>query len=164
MFQNLKPGNSVYVITTDNVTYNVCQIEYIRPSFSYSFGNGPLVDISVIINGNRKEFSGVQANSDVSVSNGYVLAETKDQAIQQLGLILQQKNDVLDNIDKITKDRDDCKEILRKLNPQFAKDGAVNDAIEALTSRVDTMQGEFGDMRDSVKRILDLLTEKKQTT
>lgn len=160
MFSNLKPGSPVHVITTDGITYSVCQTEYVRPSFSYGFGNGPLLDISVIIDGNRKEFSGVQANSDVSVSNGYVITDSKEAAIRQLNVMLQQKNDILDNMDRITKDRDDCNEILKKLNPQYAKEGQVNDTLNSLSSRVDTMQGEFADMKDSVNRILDLLTEK----
>jgi len=60
MFANLNQGSCVYVFKTiGDVKYTACQIETIKPSFAYNFGTGAMVDITVTLDGDKKEFSGV---------------------------------------------------------------------------------------------------------
>lgn len=158
MFANIKQGSPIYVLQTgDDIRYHVCQVEQYRPSFSYNFNSGALVDISVTIDNVRREFSGVQANSSVSVGPDYVIADSKEAIAQQMQQIYNEKQDIINHIDTYQKQSEQLKELLQKLNPQFAKE----QAIDALSGRVDSIQNEFIDVKQDVKRILDLLTQKQ---
>lgn len=161
MFANLNPGSSLHVLkTVGPVQYNVCQIEQIRPSFSYNFGNGAMVDITITIDGTKKEFSGVSANSEVSISNGYIITSSKDAMIGQLNNFIQSKQDAVDNIEIYKQNIAESKEILKKLNPSFAKEQAIDGALNSLTDRVNKMQDEFGDIKNDVRQVLSILTNK----
>lgn len=163
MFSNLTQGSTVYVLQTgDGLKYNVCTVESLRPSFSYNFNSGALVDIIVTLDGHRKEFSGIQANSNVSTSSNYIITDSKDSMISQIQNMYQTNMDIVDNFDKYKKIAGDCKELLGKLNPQFAKENAMGSALTDLTQRVDSIQSEFGDMKTDMKQILNLLTQKKE--
>lgn len=161
MFSNLSQGSTVYVLQTDDpLKYNVCTIEQLRPSFSYNFNSGALVDIAVTIDGHRKEFSGIQANSSVSTSNNYIITDSKEAMVSQIQNMYQTNSEIVDGIDNYKRLVAQCKELLGKLNPQFAKDSAMDTALTDLSSRVDSMQNEFGDMKADMKQILRLLTNK----
>ena len=52
MFSNLTNGSTVYILQTSNgLKYDVCTVEALKPSFSYNFNNGAIVDIAVTIDG-----------------------------------------------------------------------------------------------------------------
>lgn len=161
MFSNLTNGSTVYILQTNNeLKYDVCTVEALKPSFSYNFNNGAIVDIVVTIDGQRKEFSGIQANSNVSTSNSYIITDSKEAMISQLQNRYQHDIDIMNKHEYYAKDADQCKELLGKLNPQFAKEQAMDNALTRLSQRVDEMQGEFGDIKTDMKRILQLLTDK----
>lgn len=161
MFSNLTQGSSVYILSTkDKMKYHVCQVEMLRPSFSYTFNNGAVVDIAVTIDGQRKEFAGIAANSSVSTSQDYIITDSKEAMISQIENLLQTNKDIVDNIDRHKSIISECEEILKNLNPQFAKEHAFDSALNELSSRVDSMQNEFVDIRSDVKRMLNLLTNK----
>ena len=139
MFSNLTNGSTIYVLqTNDGLKYDVCTVEALKPSFSYNFNGGAIVDIAVTIDGQRREFSGIQANSSVSMSNNYIITDSKD----ELG-----KTDFYKN------DAEQCRQLIGKLNPKFAKEQAMDTAI-------DSMKDEIGDLKNEMKKILKLLTDK----
>jgi len=73
------------------------------------------------------------------VSNGYILTATKDAMVNQITNFIQQKQDAVDNVEIYKRNITDSKEILKKLNPAFAKEAALDGALGALTTRVDQM-------------------------
>lgn len=81
-------------------------------------------------------------------------------------MISQIQNRYQNDIDQLGKtdfyktDSEQCKELLGKLNPQFAKEQAMDTALADLSSRVDSMQGEYAEMKTDMKKILKLLTDK----
>ena len=96
-------------------------------------------------------------NSSVSVGPDYVIADSKEAIAQQMQQIYNEKQDIINHIDTYQKQSEQLKELLQKLNPQFAKE----QAIDTLSGRVDSIQNEFIDVKQDVKRILDLLTQKQ---
>lgn len=161
MFSNLTNGSTVYVLQTNNgLKYDVCTVEALKPSFSYNFNNGAIVDIAVTIDGQRKEFSGIQANSSVSTSNNYIITDSREAMVNQIQNRYQSDIDVIEKYDYYKTDAEQCKDLLGKLNPQFAKEQAMDTALTGLSQRVDEIQGEFGDLKMDMKRILKLLTDK----
>lgn len=135
-------------------------MEAVKPTFSYNFNGATVMDIAVTIDGQRREFSGVQGNSSVSTSNGYIITDSKDMMVSQIKNRYQNDLDAIERHEFYKKDSEQCKELLSKLNPQFAKEQAFDTAITDVSSRVDSMQGEISGLKDNVAKILQLLTDK----
>ncbi len=157
MFANIKQGSPLYVLQLGNeIKYHVCTVDQYRPSFSYNFNGGALVDITVMLDNVKKEFAGIQANSSVSIGPDYIITDSKEAMASQVQDLYNTKNDIVQNVDMYKSQAEQLKDLLQKINPQFAKE----QAIDTLTSRVDNMQNEFIDVKQDVKRILNLLTTK----
>lgn len=157
MFANIKQGSPLYVLQLGNeIKYHVCTVDQYRPSFSYNFNGGALVDITVMLDNVKKEFAGIQANSSVSIGPDYIITDSKEAMASQVQDLYNTKNDIVQNVDMYKSQVEQLKDLLQKINPQFAKE----QAIDTLTSRVDNMQNEFADVKQDVKRILNLLTTK----
>jgi hypothetical protein len=62
-----------------------------------------------------------------------------------------------DNIEKHKRNITQCEDILKKLNPSFAKEAAVDSAIGELNKRIDGMQTEFSGIKDDLKEVLGFL-------
>ena len=82
--------------------------------------------------------------------------------VNQIQNRYQHDVDVIDKHEYYVNDAEQCKELLGKLNPQFAKEQAMDVALNGLSQRVDEMQGEFGDLKVDMKKILKLLTDKNE--
>lgn len=166
MFSALSQGSPLYILSLkDGIKYHTSAIDYIspiRPLFpNYTNGvtnMGSVVDIKATIDGHQKEFTNVTAASTVSTSDSFIITETKDAMIQQVNLVLQENQKHVDNKDIYEKNVFDCKEILKDLNPVYAKEAAMDTAITDLTQRVDNMQNEFGDVKNNIGKILNILT------
>lgn len=118
MFANIKQGSPLYVLQTgDEIRYHVCTVEQYRPSFSYNFNSGALVDIGVTIDNSKREFSGVQANASVSIGPDYVIADSKESMAQQIEQLYNQKSEAVKNRDLYEKQSNQLSELLRKMNP-----------------------------------------------
>ena len=81
--------------------------------------------------------------------------------VTQLQNRLRNDEDIIGKQEFYKDDAKQCKDLLGKLNPQFAKEQQMDSALSSLSSRVDSIQDEFGDMKTDMKKILKLLTDKK---
>lgn len=171
MFSTLSQGSPLYVLNLkDGIKYYTSIVDYvspIRPMYpNYTNGvtnMGSVVDIKATIDGHQKEFTNVSAVNSVSTSDSFIITETKDAMIQQVNLVLQENQKHVDNREVYESNVSDCKKILKDINPVYAKEAAIDSAITDLTSRVDEMQTEFGDVKDNIGKILNILTRVENT-
>jgi predicted nuclease with TOPRIM domain len=169
MFSNLSQGHTLYILDTNNgVKFYPAKIDKISPMHpmyqTYTAGitngmnMGSVVDITVTLDGSQKEFT-VSSLDSVSSANNYILADNKEAMIAKVDGLLQSNRSILDNIEKIKSDTEEYESILKKLNPTFAKESAMDEALTKLTERVDSMQGEFGSIKGDVSKVLEILTK-----
>jgi len=59
--------------------------------------------------------------------------------ISQIENLLQTNREIINNIEKTKKSITSYEDILKKINPVFAKESAMDSAIANLSSRVDSM-------------------------
>lgn len=171
MFLNLSIGSPIHILNlNDGAKYYNVLIENISTSKTIYGSNpmmmGGMVDITVSIEGKKMEFSGVLSNSSVANNNGYIITDTKEAMIHQVELTLQNSRAAIDEnvINKNKRLVSDCENILKEINPVFAKESARDDAINALTERVNTMQSEFGDIKDGMSQVLSILKKENANT
>lgn len=120
-----------------------------------------VVDISVRVQDEKLDFKGVPSNLSIANfgSDGVVISESREAMISEVDAMLQSSKSVVENIDYHKSVIDACDEMLKKLNPDFAKQQEREVLITKLTKQVDDMQTEFGELKGDVSKILGLLTK-----
>lgn len=167
MFSALSQGSLVHILDkTDGIKYKLGEVIGItQPNgiFGGQFGTSNFtqnstVTIKLKIDGNVVEYPEVPSNSSVaSYNNGcLIICETKQAIISEIETTLQSNKNIIDNISKYEKSIEDCTELLKQLNPQFAKDKERDDRIDGLNNKVTSME-------DKLDKILDFIATNKTT-
>lgn len=144
MFSALSQGSPIYLLDrTSTLEYKIGEVVGVsQPKFN-SLGN--TVDLKIKIDDSVQEFNGIPTiNSYVSYNNGKVIiSETKQSIQNEVEGILENRRNIIENIDNYKQEIADCEDILRKLNPQFAKDKERDDRLLNLENRFDGVESKL---------------------
>ena len=150
MFSALRQGAVLYILSKDeNPTLKIGYVESVtqpRPRYAtfnpnVSFGTNmeTVVDIAVKVANDKLEYSGVPANASIHEYNKIVISESREAMISEVDAMLQNSKNVLENVGCHEKIIDQCEEILKQLNPSYAKEQERDVAIEDLTAQVNSI-------------------------
>ena len=156
MFSALNQGSLVYILDkTDGVKFKIGEIVGTTvPQFAID-GSGMVMKLSVKINGNVAEYNNVpSAATIVSYNNGkFIIAETKQSIQSEVESTLHNANYIVEHIDDYKNQIAQCEEVLKQLNPQYAKDKARDEEIANIKS-------EVAGMKTNIDKILAAVTNK----
>ena len=120
-----------------------------NPQVSLGTNMSTVVDIKVRIDDQVKEFC-VPSSLSIHTYGDYTLSENKEAMISEVDSLLQNSRDILDSIDKHKQAIAAYENILKSLNPVYAKEQERDGAISNLSQRVDSIQ----DSLDRLERLL----------
>ena len=156
MFSALNQGSLVYILDkTDGVKFKIGEIVGTTvPQFAVD-GSGMVMKLSVKINGNVAEYNNVpSAATIVSYNNGkFVIAETKQSIQSEVESTLHNANYIIEHIEDYKSQITQCENVLKELNPQYAKDKARDEEIANIKS-------EVAGMKSNIDKILAAVTNK----
>jgi len=161
MFSALNQGSLVYILDkTNNLKLKVGEVvgvsqpKFNNTGFNTQNNNQTFVDIKIKIDGNVNEFNSIPSTySLVSYNNGHIIiSETKQGLQTEVETILQNSKQVLDNIETYKNNIKECEDILKELNPQFAKDKERDDKISSLSN-------EVLDIKSTLDKIVTMLSK-----
>lgn len=153
MFSVLNQGSPIYLLDkTSTPEYKVGEIIGVsQPKMGYGYQSAT-VDLKVKVDDSIQEFNNLPSvNNLVSYNNGkIIISETKQGIQNEVEGILQNRRQILDNIDNYKSDVEACEHILRDINPQFAKDKERDDRLQNLEDR-------FGNVESKLDKIFELV-------
>ena len=156
MFSALNQGSLVYILDkTDGVKFKIGEIVGTTvPQFAVD-GSGMVMKLSVKINGNVAEYNNVpSAATIVSYNNGkFIIAETKQSIQSEVESTLHNANYIIEHIEDYKSQITQCENVLKELNPQYAKDKARDEEIANIKS-------EVAGMNTNIDKILAAVTNK----
>lgn len=156
MFSALNQGSLVYILDkTDGVKFKIGEIVGTTvPQFAID-GSGIVMKLSVKINGNVAEYNNVpSAATIVSYNNGkFIIAETKQSIQSEVESTLHNANYIIEHIEDYKSQITQCENVLKELNPQYAKDKARDEEIANIKS-------EVAGMKTNIDKILAAVTNK----
>lgn len=162
MFSALNQGSIIYILDkTERPKFKVGEIVSIsQPKVDYNstgqFGQyqATTVDIKVNIDGNTYEYNSIPSSySVITYNNGKItLSETKQGLQSEVESILQNSKQIVDKINVYKQNIIDCENILKELNPQFAKDKERDERLNSLEER-------FGGVEDRLDKIINLINK-----
>ena len=153
MFSALRQGSVVYILENDGkLSCKTAQVTSVSsPQFNpanFAQGNfGGTINISVNDNGATRDFGGLNPNENLArYNNGkVVISESRDSMILEVQSFVTNSENILseDNINYHKNILTDGKNILASLNPQIAKEQALDKEVKNLHGRVDAMDGKL---------------------
>ena len=148
MFSALSQGSPIYLLDkTSTPDYKVGEIVGVSyPKMNpYNVGPQNTVDLKVKIDGEIQEFNSIPSiNSVVSYNGGKIIISESKQGIQtEVENILQNSKQVLNNIDTYKQNIENCEDILKQLNPQFAIDKERDERLTSLENRFDGFESKL---------------------
>lgn len=159
MFSALRQGNVVYILDkTDGLTLKKGQVvSNTATTMPYNLNPNSLLTITVDINGETKEFNNIPAmQSSIQYNNGALLIiDNQELASTEVENIIKSSKEILNNTEYYEKLVSDGEEVLKILNPQFAKDKARDDEFNALKEQV-------GGMENKLDAIISLLNKSEK--
>ena len=132
MFSTLRKGSTIYILDrTGKPEVKLGQIENVsmprpmyptyNPQVSLGTNMQTVVDIKTRIDDYTKEFV-VPGNLNVHTYGDYTISETKESMISEVESMLKDLTDRIDNVDKYKEDAEVYKNILKDLNPVYARE------------------------------------------
>ena len=151
MFSALSQGSNIYLLDkTSSPKFLVGEVVGVtQPKYSF---NQATVDLKVKVEDSIQEFNNLPSiNSFVTYNNGKLFISETKQAIQsEVESILTNSQNIVNNIDNYKKNISECENILKQLNPQFAKDKERDDRLQNLEDR-------FGNVESKLDKIFELV-------
>ena len=150
MFSTLRKGATIYILDRtsepevkvgyiDNVTLPRPMYPTFNPAVSLGTNMQRVVDITVRIGEEKKEFS-VPSDLSIHTYGDYTISENKEAMISEVDSLLQNSKDIVDSVDKHKAAIDAYENILKTLNPVYAKEQERDSTIDKLTQQVNGMQ------------------------
>lgn len=150
MFSTLRKGATIYILDrtdkpevkvgyVDNVTLPRPMYPTFNPAVSLGTNMQRVVDITVRIGEDKKEFS-VPSDLSIHTYGDYTISENKEAMISEVDSLVQDNDNVLNSVDKLKEDNEAYKDILKVLNPVYAKEQERDSTIDKLTQQVTGMQ------------------------
>lgn len=152
MFSALTQGSPVYLLDkTSSPIYMMGEIVGVTQPKYYGV-NQNTVDLKVKVDDSIQEFNNIPSiNSLTTYNNGrIIISETKQGIQNEVEAILANRKQIIDNIDNYKQDIVDCEAILKKINPQFAKDKERDE-------RLSSLEDKFGSFESKLDKIFELV-------
>ena len=154
MFSALSQGSSVYILDkTSSPKYLIGEVVGVSQP-KINFNGQSTVDLRVNVDNSVQEFSNLLSINSISTYNGgkVIISETKQGIQNEVESILDNSRKIIDNINQYKENIKDCEEILKQLNPQFAKDKERDDRLFNLESRFDGVESKLDKIFDLIKK------------
>lgn len=153
MFSALSQGSSVYLLDkTSSPKFLIGEVVGVtQPKYNF---NQATVDLKVKVEDSIQEFNNLPSiNSFVTYNNGKLfISETKQGIQNEVETILTTSKNIIDNIDTYKQNIEDCENILKQLNPQFAKDKERDNRLQNLENRFDGVESKLDKIFELIRK------------
>ena len=156
MFSALRQGSVIYILEkSEKPILKVGQVESITQPNNNFLMNGATVDINVKVGNSTMEFKNVPSNYYVTSYNNAIITETKELMSTEVDNMLQSSRSIVDSVSYHNNVIQACEEILKDLNPRFAREKERDEDISNLKDKM-------GGIESKMEQILSLLSKEEQ--
>lgn len=159
MFSALRQGSIIYILDkTNEPKIKIGYIETVsvphplyktyNPAVSFGTNMQTVVDITVKVDDSKVQFECVPANLSIHSNGDMTISESREAMISEVDAMLQNSKNILSSVDKHKTIIASCENILKELNPVYAKEQERDTAIDSLTEQVNNMQSVLNRLED----------------
>ena len=161
MFSTLRQNSPIYILDKKGAPVlkkGVIESVSQQRSRTGTFYGQPLdmvVDITVNVDGTKEEFKNIPASLSIANDGNLVISESKESMSTEVDSMLSISNQILESVDYHKDVIDKCEQILKDLNPQFAKDKLQEEKINSLEERIGGVENTLGDIKNMLSKALN---------
>ena len=155
MFSALRQGSVLYILEKgEKPSLKIGWVVSItQPNSSNNFlVGGSTIDINAKVGDQSMDFKNVPSSQSVTSYNNVIITETKELMSNEVDNMLQSSKSIIDSVPYHTNDVTSCKNILKGLNPRFAKEKERDEDIINLKNKI-------GGIESKMDKILGLLSK-----
>lgn len=158
MFSNLGQNSIIYLMDLKNspkvLSGTVERVSIPRPKYSsFNPTMEMVVDITAVINGERREFKGVPNGAIADFGeDAFVLAENKEALNSYINAMMQNSKSIVDSYEKHQNKLTCYEEALQELNPEILANKEKDKAIQSLQEQVESL-------KKGMEQILAIMTK-----
>lgn len=146
MFSALRQGSIIYILETgEQPKLKIGEVlGCTQPNFGNNFlGNNGTLTINAKAGDQTFDFKNVPSQQSVATYNNAIIAETKELMSNEVDNMLQRSKNILDNVDYHKNVIASCEEILKDLNPKFAKEKERDEDINKLKDKIGGIESKM---------------------
>lgn len=154
MFSALSQGSSIYLLDkTSSPKFLIGEVVGVTQP-KYNYNNQATVDLRVKVEDSVQEFNNLPSINSMNTYNGgkLIISETKQGIQNEIEAILSNSRNIVENIETYKQNIIDCEDILKQINPQFAKDKERDDRLLNLESRFDGVESKLDKIFELIKK------------
>ena len=161
MFSTLRQNSPIYILDKKGspvLKKGIIESVSQQRSRTGTFYGQPLdmvVDIVVNVDGTKEEFKNIPASLGIANDGNLVISESKEAMSTEVDSMLSISKQILESIDYHKDVIDKCEQILKDLNPQFAKDKLQEEKINSLEERIGGVENTLGDIKNMLSKALN---------
>ena len=151
MFSGLRQGSTLYVLDKSSEPKVVVgYVEHVsaphpmypsyNPNVSFGANLQTVVDVTVKMDNDKKEFVGLPSNSQIHSYGDYVISESKDSMIDEVNAMMENSKSILSNVEQHKSNIEACEKILKELSPAYAKEQERDEAIDKMSGRMSRIE------------------------
>ena len=110
---------------------------------NYLGNNGSTVDISVKVGSESMDFKNAPSSQSIAYYNNVVIAETKELISNEVDNTLQISKSIIDSVPYHKNVATSCEEVLKTLNPRFAKEKERDEDISNLKNKIGGIESKM---------------------
>lgn len=161
MFSALRQGNLFYILEKgDSPKLRMGYVQSVstpQPKYNGTyqpFNMESTVDITVKVGDEQQEFKQVPSTLSIANFGSVVISETKEAMNQEVDSMLKSSKQIIESIPYHEKTIIACEEILKELNPQFAKQKVQEEKINNLETKVGGIENKLDDICSMLSKAL----------
>ncbi len=161
MFSNLRIGQPFYILHKGDSPYceigSVVSVSNPMPRFANNtmpFNQDMVVDVKVKVGENTFDFQKLTSSASIGDLPGITVSESKDAINSEIEAIKSQNLEELNRIDTRKQIVASCDEMLKTLNPHYAKEKLQEEEIGRLKEDLSGVKGDIGDIKDMLSSFL----------
>lgn len=171
MFQNLRPGNPIYILYKGNDPH--CDIGSVvsatkpEPRFKTAVPTYPqdmVVNVTFKTGEKTDTLQGLPANLIIADNQDVVVSCDKAAINAEIEAMREKSTEILGSIEYHQRVVDSCEKMLEAVNPEFAEKQAQQQEIVALKERIASMDSKFDSLYSLLEKTLNGETKKSTKT
>lgn len=146
MFSALRQGSVIYILEKgEKPSLKVGSVVSVtQPSYGGNFVlGGQTMDINVKVGNETMDFRNVPSQLSLATYNNAIIAETKELMSNEVDNMLQSSKSIVDSVPYHTSIITSCEEILKDLNPRFAKEKERDEDISNLKTKIGGLESKM---------------------
>lgn len=157
MFSALRQNSELYMLDKSGTpTLKVGKVLMVKPT--QPFYTNPLdssVDLTISVDNDNVEFKQIPSNLSIATMGNVIISETKELMCQEVDNMIKMSQQIIDSVPYHNEVIIACDEMLKRLNPQLAKEKLQEEKIGILETKVSGMEDTLTDIKAMLSKALN---------